>query len=89
MIRGRKHLLCLGQKDLTLLGEPCSLLSADEERDSNLVFQIGNLFADGGLGNVQLAGAAAESVMLGYRTEIAQMTQLHCSSLSVFPMAIN
>jgi hypothetical protein len=53
------------------------------------VFQIGNLFADGGLGNVQLAGAAAESVMLGYGTEIAQMAQLHCSSLSVFPMAIN
>ena len=61
-----------------------------EESAAYLAFEVGELLADGGLRDVELAAGFGEGAMVGYGTEVAKMSEFHRAplfrSLSVFPM---
>lgn len=75
--RGVQCLAGFDEEDLTVGGEPDPVAAAEEEWDSDFVFEVGDLFADGGLRNVQSPGRAAEALVLRERAKIPEVSQLH------------
>src|SRR5579883_2553382 len=73
MIRRAENLPGFLEKNLARHGQSCLLLAANQQRNADFPFQIGDLFADRRLRNMQFARAAAESLMLGNRAEITEM----------------
>jgi len=57
--------------------EADSTLVTIEEGTPDLALQVGDLLADGGLGDVQLAAGLAEGAMIGYGTEVTEMPEFH------------
>jgi hypothetical protein len=86
MVCGTENATGLIEKEKALLRESCVLRGAGEERDANLVLQIGELFANCRLCDMEPSRCSTETSLLCDSNEIAQMSQLHSDSLSVFPM---
>ena len=82
----------LGEEQLTVRRQAGAASGAIQQRPADLALKIGDLLADGGLRDMELAAGFAETAVVGDRAEVAQMSQFHilCSriSLSVFPMAV-
>jgi hypothetical protein len=69
--------LGLHKKGAAGFGESYSVVSAFEQLDAKLVFELANLAAQGGLRHVQLLRRAGEIQFTGHGGKIAQMTEFH------------
>jgi len=74
VVRGKERFAGLRQKEHALGGETRSARSAVEECAADLTLKIGELFADGRLGDVKSASGFAEGAVVGNSTEVAQMS---------------
>jgi hypothetical protein len=66
-----------GEEELALGREAGSARVAVEERAADFALEIGDLLADGGLGDVEAAASFAEGAVLGDGAEITQMSEFH------------
>ncbi len=91
-IGGEEGFAGLGEEELTMRREAGATGGALEQGAADFAFEIGDLLADGGLGDVELAAGFAEAAVVGDGAEITEVSQLHNRmllefSLSVIPMA--
>jgi hypothetical protein len=70
--RGEK-LPGLIEEDFSLVGEGDLSAVAMQQLDADLSFEVGDLFADRGLGDVKSASGVAESLPLGDSDEISEV----------------
>lgn len=74
---GNDQFLGLLQKDAPCIGEFDSSFVAHEELDSNFVFQLPDLAAQGWLRDMELARCSTEVQGIGDRDEVPQMAKFH------------
>jgi hypothetical protein len=72
-----KYLFRLFEEDLAGVGEYYLSSVTKEKLDPDLVFEITDLFANGGLRYVQSAGCMTETLPFSHGDEISEMTELH------------
>lgn len=58
-------------------GQPHAAASAFEEGDADLVLQLADLAAEGGLGDTQATGGPGEVQFIGDADEVAQVPEFH------------
>ncbi len=80
----REHPLGLGTEGTAGLGEDDAAADAREQRDAELGLERAHLLREGRLGEVELAGGAAERAMLGRCEEVGELLQSHRLSLWKF-----
>ncbi|MCY1448089.1 hypothetical protein D9M71_647370 [compost metagenome] len=64
----------LGQEGAPVAGQVQALVAPFEQRQAKVVLQLGDLPAEGRLGNMQLLGGPADVLAFGDGHEVAQLT---------------
>ena len=80
----REHPLGLGTEGTAGLGEDDAAADAREQLDAELRLERAHLLREGRLGEVELAGRAAERAVLGRGEEVGELLQSH----RLFPMEV-
>ena len=75
-----EHLLALLVEAAARLGQLHPLVGAQEEAHPQLVLQLGDLPADGGLGHMEDPGGGRKAARLGHGGEILKLSEIHSLS---------
>jgi hypothetical protein len=77
MISGEQRFAGFDEKELAVGRQTGAARRAVDESATDLTFEVGNLFADCRLRDVELAAGFTEGAVFGDSTEVAQVSQFH------------